>query len=402
MNTFCYFYPKWYKCWQLLLSILLLALVIGCSGEGNALNHPPSAGKTPLVGIETAKIVYTNDRSLLTAINGSSGAIAWRYRSSFPLNFFIGASNPLGNALFASTSDGAQVHLVSLQAATGQVIWSVALPLQYAGVPVGADGLIYLGGAVISAFKPETGQQVWIARPDAGHFRGRPLISNGVVYATGDDGLYAFDEASGKKLWKNSQITSLHRLTASHDLLYIVQDTNSVKDTILALNAKSGALAWQFQTGGKIQEELRIANGLLYFSTTDNFVSALKENAPVLVWRTPLFSPGVPGAVTGSNIYVTGMQGDQNIAYELAWDSGTILWQSDFSFWKLSKHRPKVVGLVYLARDAAHDVSDGYVVALNPVTGKAVWQTQVDGGDDGSLAEVGVWCTPAAPGCSES
>lgn len=69
--------------------------------------------------------------------------------------------------------------------------------------------------------------------------------------------------------------------------------------------------------------------------------------------------------------------------------------------WKLSPSRPKVAGLVYTARVGVHDASDGYVVALDPATGKPIWQTQVDGDSDGELTEVTAWCTSPIPGCGQ-
>lgn len=389
---------------QLLLSVLLLSLVLsGCLSQGDASNRPPSSGKKSQGVIETARLVYASNHSLLTALDGTSGAIVWTYHPGLSLNFISGISDATSKALYVGTSDGAHAHLVALRADTGQLIWSVAM--EYAGIPLGeaSNGLLYVGGAALSAFQPATGQQVWISRPDSGFFSTQPFLFNETIYVGGDDGLYAFDKATGKRQWKNSSITSVQSLTVSHHVLYTTPSPNPANsNNILALDAGTGKILWQFRASGKIQGDLQAANGLIYFSTADNFVNAMREGSPALVWRIPLAFPGTPGVITGSNITITGKWNTYYTVYGLAWESGKILWRSDFSTWKLSSYRPRIAGLVYTARNGVHDASDGYVVALVPGTGKILWQTQVDGGDDGDMSPITAWCLSAALHCDQA
>lgn len=389
---------------RILLSILLLSLALsGCSNARNVSNRPASPENRPRASHTVARLVYASNHSLLTALDGASGAIVWTYHPGLSLNFISGISDASGQAVYVGTTDSTHAHLVALRADTGRLIWSVATT--YPGIPRGevSHGLLYIGGAALSAFQPATGQQVWLAQPDTGHFRTQPFLSTTAIYIGGDDGLYAFDQTTGKRLWKNSSVLALQSLTISHRLLYAAQVSGSGKNnSILALDGESGKLLWQFHASAKIQGDLQAANDHIYFSTADNFVNALNENRPVLVWRTPISAPGTPGVIAGSNLFVTGNSNGHFSIYGLFWQSGKIFWQSDFSRWKLSGYRPRIAGLVYTARDGVHDASDGYVVALDPATGKLVWQTQVDGGDDGDLTPITAWCASTVLPCEQA
>ncbi len=384
---YCYLLRASRLRWLLLMILLVSLALAGCSSANNTSSSPASPGNRPQGSNRTARLVYAADHSLLAALDGTSGAIIWRYQPGLSLNFISGISDATDRAIYVGISDGAHAHLVALRADTGRLLWSVATP--YAVIPSGeaSNGLLYAGGAALSAFQPATGRLVWLARPDTGRFSTQPFFSNTAIYIGGNDGLYAFDPMTGSRLWKNSSIPTLESLALADRLLYTAQSGRN----ILALDATSGKVLWQFRTDAKVQGDLQAANGLVYFSTANNFVNAIKEGT--LAWRTPLPLPGTPGVTTSSNLYVTGNASNHYLVYGLSWQSGKILWQSDFSTWKLSKYRPRIAGLVYTARNGVHDASDGYVVALDPATGRPVWQTQVDGGDDGDLTPVTAWCS---------
>ncbi len=385
---------------HLLFPFLLMSLLLaGCTDGGNASsNHPSPTAKRPPA---TARMVYASNRALLTAVNGATGAIAWQYHPTSTLAQFSGISDvsPAGRAIYVGTYDGSNALLLALQADSGRTIWTARLA--FPGIPIGeaANGLLYIAGPALAALQPATGRQVWLARPDSGAFHTQPVLANKMIYIGGDDGLYAFEALTGKRVWKSAGATAVQSLAAARSLLYAASGGGA---RIVAVAAATGKVAWQYRAGAGIVGDLQAANGLVYFSTADNFVNALMQERPDLAWRTPIVQPGTPGVVEGSNLYLTGKAGTHSLVYALDRQIGKIVWQSDFVSLPLSKYRPRIAGLVYVARIGVHDEADGYISALDPANGRPIWQTEVSGGDDGELTPISAWCPATSLHCEQA
>jgi FOG: WD40-like repeat len=119
---------------------------------------------------------------------------------SYPLiadgKVFVTTANPdgtYGNRLYA------------LNAQTGAIIWGpIAVPGTYFG-----SGLTYENGRVfvlmfdgiLRAFDAANGAPAWSVQLPGYWFEGMPNAYGGIVFATGNYGLSAVDEASGAILW---------------------------------------------------------------------------------------------------------------------------------------------------------------------------------------------------------
>ena len=212
---------------------------------------------TPLVA--GGFIFMTVPPSDVVALDASSGEMRWSYKAPAPDNLPIdtAASNRglavLGSSLFLGRLD---CVLVALNAGDGHVLWQTKVcdpshDYTMTGAPLIADGLVVVGvsgseyGArgFLAAYDAETGEQKWKFNtvPGPGEF--------------------------GHDTWKNDAWTSgggSTWVTGSYDpslkLIYwgtgnpapafngdVRPGDNLFTDSLVALNADTGKLAWYFQ-----------------------------------------------------------------------------------------------------------------------------------------------------------
>ena len=213
---------------------------------------------TPIV---VGGVIFTTEPkpSDVVALDARSGDVRWRYRRSLPdkLPTCCYRANRglavLGNVLFFGSLEG---YLVAINANTGSVIWQieVASPsdgFTMTGAPLIANGSVVVGVAggeygirgFVAAYDPETGRQQWKFNtiPGPGEF-GHDTWKN-EAWRTG-----------GGATW----ITGSY--DPSLDLLYwgvgnpapgfqgdVRPGDNLFTDSVIALHASSGKLAWYFQ-----------------------------------------------------------------------------------------------------------------------------------------------------------
>jgi alcohol dehydrogenase (cytochrome c) len=219
-------------------------------GEGNA------SAATPLV---VGGMMFTTDPpSNVVALDVKSGSVLWRYKRNVPdVPVCCGRSNRglavLGNVLYLGTLDG---YLVALNAGTGAVIWQKQLVnwsdgYSITGAPLIVNGLVVVGisggefgiRGFLAAYDPETGQQRWRfdTIPDPG-MPGHETWKNdawktggGPTWVTG-----TFDPSLDLIYWGVGN--------PSPDFQGDVRPgDNLYTDSVIALHASTGKLAWHFQ-----------------------------------------------------------------------------------------------------------------------------------------------------------
>lgn len=218
----------------------------------------PRTEATPIVA---GGVIFTTEPtpSAVIAMDARSGELRWRYQRSLPdkLPTCCFRANRglaiLGNVLFWSTLDG---YLVALDSTDGRVIWQtqVASPsdgFTMTGAPLVVNGSVVVGVSggeygirgFVAAYDAETGRQQWkfITIPGPGEF-GHDSWKND-AWRTG-----------GGPTW----ITGSY--DPSLDLIYwgtgnpspgmqgdVRPGDNLFTNSLLALHASTGKLAWYFQ-----------------------------------------------------------------------------------------------------------------------------------------------------------
>ena len=216
-----------------------------------------NSNSTPLVVGDT--IFVTEPPATVVALDAKTGEVIWKYERSIPVNLPLccGKVNRglaiLDNSLFFGSVDG---YLVAINANTGKVIWQtqVADPsdgFSLTGAPLVVNRTVVIGVSggefgvrgFLAAYDVTTGQQVWkfntIPGPgEAGHETWQNdawKSGGGPTWVTG-----SYDPSLDLLYWGVGNPTPpFDGDGRPGDNLF----TNSV----LALHASSGTLAWYFQ-----------------------------------------------------------------------------------------------------------------------------------------------------------
>jgi outer membrane protein assembly factor BamB len=269
----------------------------------------------------------------LFAVDAGTGKLRWTFRPAAingsvstrpvlvgPLVIApFGAANP-GAVIAASTTTGKEVWravdpavqsavvaegervfvvskdctLVALAAATGRELWKAPLRFVPGGAcntsPVVRDGAVYAqliarapegtagwpDARYVAAFDAATGQERWRHRPPHPEYRQgadprRPVVTDGAVYFTGENALYALDRTTGRPLFApvllrrviddRERMATLDGLIDAGSLLVAATEVS-----LLAFDKSTGRIVWE--QAGRFRLEhlsLAVAGPVLYF-----------------------------------------------------------------------------------------------------------------------------------------
>jgi alcohol dehydrogenase (cytochrome c) len=295
--------------------------------------QPGVQEQEPLVRNGTMYLPHSN--GVVQALDGRTGAKIWEYRRRLPDD--ARPDDTVRNLalyedkVFLGTQDG---HLVALDAATGRVVWDVAVGdykdrVNYSAGPIAADGKVFSAvtcgvgttqACFISAHDARTGRALWRRESVAGP--GDPeqhqATWGGVPYhrrlkaspwLTG-----SYDPVEKLVFWTTGSAypyPEIHKGTKDGALLY----TNS----ILAIEANTGALRWFFQ-----------------MQPRDNFDMDHEDNpilADVTIGGAPrkmVYTLGKPGILwafdrgTGTPVWHRQLVIEQNLYSRIDPDTGAI------------------------------------------------------------------------------
>jgi alcohol dehydrogenase (cytochrome c) len=219
-------------------------------------------------GFETTPLVVdgvlyvTGSNNYAWAIDARSGRPFWQYRRQLPNDLTYGTSAPvnrgfgiLGDRLFMVTLDA---HLLSMDRATGDILWDVTLadykvgyaatlaPLVLDGkVIVGISGGEYATRGFVDAYDPETGERIWrfYTIPAPGEPGSETWPDDPLTLARGGGGTWmngSYDPELDLIYWGTGNPNpDYNGDSRPGDNLY--------SNSIVALEAETGALRWHFQ-----------------------------------------------------------------------------------------------------------------------------------------------------------
>ena len=171
-------------------------------------------------------------------------------------------------------------------------------------------------------------------------------------------GLYCLDVRSGKTVWRfdvDDPVGSVPLYDSSRKTVFFGADDGK----FYALQARSGRKLWALDTGAEIRRKALLVNDTLYVINADNTIFALDPESGETVWqyrRAPL--KGFSGAGHSAMVFA----------------------------------KNKIIA----------GFSDGYIVALDPLVGAAVWTqdlaASLDSEDDEIVRLVDADATPVVVG----
>lgn len=185
-----------------------------------------------------------------------------------------------------------------------------------------------------------------------------PAIANGVIY-TGDlegDDLYAFNATTGALLWKYPVDNSFLSPAVGRETVYI-----AVTGGLNAVTINPPGLAWSFKFGDASSEPT-LAAGVVYVGSEDGVLYALNAETGVLLWQ---FNTGYDqfisaSAVASDIVYVTSLTG---YLYALDATTGTLIWEYTGP-----------AGSVAVANEKVYAAADKILYALDAGTGALLWK----------------------------
>jgi outer membrane protein assembly factor BamB len=146
-----------------------------------------------------------------------------------------------------------------------------------------------------------------------------PAVVNGVVYIGSDDGnLYALNAATGAMKWSYFTGTAAGRADNSCPSCLIPAPIisspavangavffGSSNNGVYALSASTGSLLWTFTTGGPVTSSPAVANGAVYIGSNDGNLYALNATTGALLWSyaTGLSQGNLSPAVAEGVVY---------------------------------------------------------------------------------------------------
>ncbi len=240
-----------------------------------AWSWPLTNGATEITPVVHDGVVYVwNIGDKVQALNGATGDLLWTYDRELPdpLSTQTGNNSTkrnmaiYGDNLIIATTD---VHIVSLNARTGEVVWDHTTDdftkgWRYTGGPMVADGKIIQGmtgcgsaepgGCYITAHDPATGDELWrtysIARPgtpEGDTWNGLPLEARfgGSVWIAGSydpEQKIIFYGVAQPYPWI-AEINGLLPLNPNNP----GGNSGLFTDSTLAINTSDGSIKWYHQ-----------------------------------------------------------------------------------------------------------------------------------------------------------
>jgi outer membrane protein assembly factor BamB len=279
-----------------------------------------------------------------------------------------------GNSVYV----GARDSLFALDATTGTRRWSfeTAPGSNYSPdreqISIG-DGAVYVAAMEhVYALDAATGATRWTI-PIGGILSVSLHADSGVLYLANGDQLDKRDARTGRPLW--TVRTEFAKAPTPVGDRVFVRDMSIVA----ALAADTGRSVWRYDAGGRFDERLAVADGIVCcFNANDGTLIALDQatgakrwsaTVPRVEWGEPKGRP----AIGSGAVYVTG--GDEQV-HAFAIDSGAPRWNlpdKDRGGGTVST-QPIFAGATVHAGSG-----NGIVYAWDAVTGAQQWRTSLEG-----------------------
>jgi len=238
-------------------------------------------------------IYFLSSDTYAYAVNAKTGSLFWKYQLPFGNPNTVYGSNPTVQAGIMYCN--APFYLVALDAAAGSLRWQTYIdPWSYDNSPTVVNGVVYnptIGGGPVVAFDALSGSL--IRSFSIGSGAANPVVVNGIVYGNYDSAILgAWDVHTGlDKIGFSAPIieaTSASSPTIYHGNIYFSLATGQFGNgALLALDANTGVLQWEFNTspGGGISTPVA-GGGMIFAFDNLGYFRALDAVTGAVKWST--------------------------------------------------------------------------------------------------------------------
>src|SRR5215472_2087830 len=232
-------------------------------GGGNAID--PLGGPALSEGV---LYVPSLAQSIFMALDAATGTIRWIYTGT---GFF---SNPAVAYGYVYTAENPGFLYAFPTNCVGTCTPRFAVPFVTNSPPTVSNGKIYIGGydGRIYAFDALTGTQLWSARvnqPGTDPLNWAPAVSGGLVFVSGDRGVYAFSESCANNcapLWVGTFPFGPDAAPTVAGGLVLVPSYPS-GGGIYAFDSATGTLVWTGTVMAQLNQPIAVAQGVAYVTS---------------------------------------------------------------------------------------------------------------------------------------
>jgi outer membrane protein assembly factor BamB len=173
--------------------------------------------------------------------------------------------------------------------------------------------------------------------------------------------------ASGKRVWSYGTGNIIESpVVVANGVVYF----GSTDKNVYAVNARSGARAWSYPAGDAVQTGIAVAGGAVYASSFEGDLYRLDASSGTKIWTYPAQSVSVASvAVAGGTVYTSGLG---TIIMALSASNGA-------KKWDLTQDGQGMRGIAVAGRVVYLGSSGGDVYALHGGSGKAIWTFPANG-----------------------
>ena len=140
-------------------------------------------------------------------------------------------------------------------------MWAIGL----APVPPRISGAPWAKGLLIDTNNPVSGRTTYSD--------GTPIVTDGNIYATGDNLLYSIDKITREFQWV---FQTRGRIESSPSLANNTLYVGSIEGDLYAINAQNGTKLWDLIPGGAITSSPAYSEGEIYIGSNDGKMYAIK------------------------------------------------------------------------------------------------------------------------------
>lgn len=337
----------------------------------------PEPDKNALVFIGTSDPY----KGTLYAVDANTGQAKWTFETT---NYIPSSPTIADRIVYVASDDG---YLYALDVNTGGQRWRYNIGGYIVSSPTVVDGVVYIGavnGGKLYAIDAITGVEKW-STPVTGpgtlstSLFSSPLVVNNLVYIGSVSGrLSAVNAATGTLVWQfitedNTPIMS--GPTTQNGVIYASSVT-----TVYALDARTGALRWEYNTGyPATNSSPTVYDGVLYVNVQDIELVALDTASGRLLWKLPIQSGAVSASWRSSPVVSNGIlymaNTDLNL-YAIDLSRKQIKWKLRTGARFMISSPVVANGVLYLGGDK--------VYAVNTSDGTVQWTYQTNNEIDAS------------------
>lgn len=313
---------------------------------------------------------YRPDHNAVFA--SSARAVSWSTRLGGKINGGLAFDR---GALFVESFDR---RVSALDARSGRILWSTAVPNVVMTTPIVADRLVIVGTGTSNVLTQTAGKLIW----------GRAL----------GDAIIALDEGTGRVRWRRSTVgedmpsPALVRVRGIDAIVFANGD-----DHIRAWRVSNGRTLWQWSVAGIASMSSAAFDGGRVFvvigdgshSGTQDHTIAIDPNDGHVVWGAPYGNADCSPSIAGGVVFVEGSNADAsrpppnafNDVAALDERTGRLLWRWYSGYGTFTSTGSDEEGVAGLAMDGAFyegvPATDEFV-AFDARSGTVRWKIHTD------------------------